>query len=60
MCKKWWQFRRFTKHYKNIYVDDLKLCAKSDDNLEDLLSTIKRFNNDVEMHFDLEKCSKLT
>ena len=34
-------------------IDDLKLYAKNDDDLEDLLRTIKRFRDDIEMQFAL-------
>ena len=34
-----------------FYVKDLKLYAKNDDDLEGLLSTVKRFNGDIGMQF---------
>ena len=41
-----------------FYMDDLKLCAKNDQDLEGLLSTVKEFSNDTGMEFGLDKCAK--
>ena len=43
-----------------FYMDDLKLFAKDDDNLEGLLQTVKSFSDDIGMKFGLEKCAKAT
>ena len=39
------------------YMDDLKLYSKRDKQLG-LLNTVKLFNNDIEMQFQLDKCAK--
>ena len=41
-------------------MDDLKLYAKDDSELEGLLMTVKRFSDDIGMRFGLEKCAKAT
>ena len=41
-------------------MDDLKLFAKNDKDLEGLLSTVKQFSNDIGMEFGLDKCAKAT
>ena len=42
------------------YVDDLKLYAKNDKELEGLLSRVKQFSDDIGMKFGLDKCPKTT
>ena len=42
------------------YMDDLKLYAKNDKELERLLSTVKQFSDDIGMEFGLDKCAKVT
>ena len=37
-----------------IYMDDFKLFAKNDQDLEGLLNTVKEFSNDMEIEFGLE------
>ena len=39
-------------------MDDLKVYVKNDDDLESLLSTVKRFSVDIGMLFGLKKCAK--
>ena len=43
-----------------FYMDDLKLYAKNDQQLEGLLTTVKQFSNDICMEFGLDKCAKAT
>ena len=43
-----------------FYIDDLKLCAKDDSELEGLLKRVKGFSDDVGMEFGLSKCAKAT
>ena len=43
-----------------LYMDDLKLYGKNDEQLQSLLETVKRFSNDIGMEFGLEKCAKVT
>ena len=43
-----------------IYMNDLKLYAKHDDDLEGLLSTVKRLSDDIMMQFGLDNCTKVT
>ena len=39
-------------------MDDLKLFAKSDQDLEGLLNTVKEFSHDIGIEFGLDKCAK--
>ena len=41
-----------------FYINDLKLFAKNDQDLEGLLNTVKEFGNDIGMEFGLDKCAK--
>ena len=41
-------------------MDDLKLFAKDDDNLEGQLQTVKNFSDNVGIKFGLAKCAKAT
>ena len=43
-----------------FYMDDLKLYAKNDGELEGLLKTVKKFSDDIGMEFGLDKCAKAT
>ena len=43
-----------------FYMDDLKLFAKNDHDLEGLLTTVKQFSEDICMEFGLDKCAKAT
>ena len=47
---------------KNInhlfYIDDLKIYASSDGELEGMLKTVKKFSDDIGMEFGLNKCAK--
>ena len=43
-----------------FYMDDLKLFARNDNELEGLLATAKEFRNDIGMTFDLERCAKVS
>src|SRR5215469_16214817 len=41
-------------------MDDLKLIAKSEEELRKLIQTVKTFRDDIHMDFGLEKCAKVT
>ena len=41
-------------------MDDFKLYVNDDDDLEDLLSTLKYFGSDIGIQFGLKKCAKVT
>ena len=43
-----------------FYIDDLKLYACNDYELEGLLKTVKTFSDDIGMEFGLDKCAKAT
>ncbi|XP_042889217.1 uncharacterized protein LOC122264411 [Penaeus japonicus] len=49
-------FQKVLNHL--FYMDDLKLFAKNDQQLEGLLTTVKEFSNDICMDFGLDKCAK--
>ena len=41
-------------------MDDLKLIAKSEEELGKRIHTVKTFSNDIPIDFGLEKCAKIT
>ena len=41
-------------------MDDLKLIAKSEEELQKQIQTVKIFSDDINMEFGLEKCVKVT
>ena len=41
-----------------LYMDDLKLYSKSEDDLEKLLSIVHTFSTDIGMSFGVDKCAK--
>ena len=43
-----------------FYMDDLKIFAKDDTELEKLLDTVKTFSDEIGMEFGLDKCAKAT
>ena len=51
-------YRKKVNHL--FYIDDLKLFARNDGQLEGLLTTVKEFSNDIAMQFGLDKCAKVT
>ena len=42
-----------------LYMDDLKIYAKSDKEVESLLNTVRVFSKDIHMEFGFEKCAKV-
>jgi len=40
-------------------MDDLKLIAKSEDELQKQIQTVKNFSDDINMEFGPEKCAKV-
>ena len=40
-------------------MGDIMLCEKNYDDLEGLLSTLKRFSEGIGIQFGLEKCAKI-
>jgi hypothetical protein len=49
-----------TKISHLLYMDDLKLIAKSQEELWKQIQTVKTFSNDIHMDFGPEKCAKIT
>ena len=41
----------------SLYMDDLKLYAKNDKQLEGLLTIVKRFSDDIQLQFGFDKCT---
>ena len=39
-------------------MDDLKIFASNDGELEEMLKTVKKFSDDIGMEFGLNKCAK--
>jgi hypothetical protein len=49
-----------TKISHLLYKDDLRLIAKSEEELQRQIQTVKNFSDDINMEFGLEKCAKIT
>ena len=43
-----------------LYMDDLKLYGKNDEQLQGLVEIVKRISDDIGMEFGLDKCAKVT
>ena len=41
-------------------MDDLKLFAKNDQQLQGILNIVKQFSDNIWMEFGLDKCTKVT
>ena len=41
-------------------MNDLKLIAKSEEELQKQIQTVKTFSDDINMESGLEKCAKIT
>ena len=42
-----------------FYMDDLKLIAKSEEEIQKQIQTVKTFSDVIHMEFGLEKCAKI-
>ena len=42
-----------------MYMDDIKLFAKNEKELETLVHTVRIYSRDIGMEFDIEKCAML-
>jgi hypothetical protein len=49
-----------TKISHLLCMDDLKVIAKSEEELHRQIHTVKTFSDDIQMEFGLEKCAKVT
>jgi len=49
-----------TKISHLLYMDDLKLIAKSEEEIQKQIQTVKNFSDDICMEFGLHKCAKTT
>ena len=49
-----------TKISHLLYMYDLKLITKSEEELQKQIQTVNTFSNDINMEFGLEKCAKIT
>ena len=49
-----------TKNPHVLYMDNLKLIAKSEEELRKQIQTVKIYSDDIHMDFGLEKCAKIT
>ena len=55
-----YQLDKQTKISHLFYVDNLKLYGTSDNQLNGLISTVKKVSDDIQMEFGLDKCAKAT
>ena len=42
-----------------MYMDDIKLFAKNEKELETLIHTVRIYSRDIRMEFGMEKCAML-
>jgi hypothetical protein len=49
-----------TKMSHLLYMDGLKLIAKSKEELQRQIQTVKTFSDEIHMEFGLENCAKIT
>ena len=42
-----------------LFIDNLKLCSKNEDQIDTLLNTVRIFSEDIKMEFELPKCGVL-
>ena len=42
-----------------MYMDDIKLFAKNEKELETLIHTVRKYSRDIGMEFGIEKCAML-
>jgi len=49
-----------TKISHLLYMDDFKLIAKSEEELQNQIQTVKTFSDDINMEFGLEEYAKIT
>ena len=43
-----------------LFMDDLKLFAKNEKEIDSLVQTVRIFSDDIGMKFGLEKCAAMT
>jgi hypothetical protein len=43
-----------------LYIDDLKLIERSEEELRNEIKIVKTFSNDIKMKFGLEKCARIS
>ena len=43
-----------------LFMDDLKLYASNDQQLNQMIAIVKTFSDDIRMQFGIEKCNKIT
>ena len=55
-----YQLDKQTKISHLFYVDDLKLYGTSNNQLNGLISTVKKVSDNIQMEFGLDKCAKAT
>jgi hypothetical protein len=48
-----------TKISHLLYMDDLKLIGKSEEELQKQIQTVTAFSDDIRMEFGLDKCAKI-
>jgi hypothetical protein len=43
-----------------LYIDDLKLIGRSEEELGNEIRIVKAFSDDIKMKFGLEKCARIS
>ena len=58
-CEEGYTYGKKTKVNHLLFVDDLKLYARSECQLDSLIQSVRIFSNDIGMKFGIEKCAVL-
>jgi hypothetical protein len=57
--KRYEEYTTKTKISHLLYIDDLKLLGKSEEELQKQIQTVTTFSDDIYMEFGLDKCAKI-
>ena len=58
--KAWYELKKGGKKINHLlFMDDLKLFAKNEDQMDSLVNTVRIFSEDIKMEFGLSKCGVL-
>ena len=58
--KAWYELKKGGKKINHLlFMDDLKLFAKNEDQIDNLVNTVRNFSEDIKMKFGLQRCGVL-
>ena len=56
---KFYELKKGGKKINHLFMDDLKLFAKNEDQIDNLVNKVRIFSEDIKMEFELRKCGVL-